>query len=132
MPQQQEPRRGELIGPAELRKMISLESTAASEPLGWVALDAARYALPTSQLDAPGITHHTLVQFTRPPEKLELRYQGVKRHLPPPAGSITLIPAGSTSQWQWSGRKDSLHIYLEPELVTRSRRRSLRTRPSKA
>jgi AraC family transcriptional regulator len=43
----------------------------------------------------------------------------VKRHVPPPAGSISVVPAGSPTLWRWSGRKDSLHIYLEPGLVAR-------------
>jgi AraC family transcriptional regulator len=43
----------------------------------------------------------------------------VKRHLPPPAGSIMLVPAGSPALWRWSGHKDSLHVYLEPALVAR-------------
>jgi AraC family transcriptional regulator len=43
----------------------------------------------------------------------------VKRHLPPPAGAISLLPAGTTTYWRWSGRKDSLHIHLEPKLVER-------------
>jgi AraC family transcriptional regulator len=30
-----------------------------------------------------------------------------------------MVPAGSPSRWRWSGRKDSLHIYLEPDLVAR-------------
>ena len=46
-------------------------------------------------------------------------YEGVKRHVPPPAGSIMLVPAGSPARWRWSGRKDSLHIFLEPGLVAR-------------
>jgi AraC family transcriptional regulator len=49
---------------------------------------------------------------------LDLR-DGVKRHVPPPAGAICVIPADSPAQWRWSGRPDSLHIYLEPGLVTR-------------
>ncbi len=41
------------------------------------------------------------------------------RHVAPSAGSISVVPAGSPAQWRWSGRKDSLHIYLEPALVAR-------------
>jgi hypothetical protein len=41
------------------------------------------------------------------------------RHVAPSAGSISVVPAGSPAQWRWSGRKDSLHFYLEPALVAR-------------
>jgi AraC family transcriptional regulator len=46
-------------------------------------------------------------------------YEGVKRHVPPPAGAIMLVPAGTPALWRWRGCKDSLHIYLEPGLVAR-------------
>jgi AraC family transcriptional regulator len=43
----------------------------------------------------------------------------VKRNVPPSAGSISLIPAGSPARVRWRGCKHSLHIYLEPGLVAR-------------
>jgi AraC family transcriptional regulator len=114
------PRGGDLIGPRDWRKILPFEADASSDRLGWVGLEAARYrAAPASELEHPGITHHRLVLFVRPPQELDLRYDGVKRHVPPPAGAISVIPAGSPTRWRWSGRPDSLHIYLEPGLVTR-------------
>src|SRR5262249_62363879 len=65
------------------------------------------------------ITHHRLVLVTRPPVNLDLRYEGVKRHRPTPAGSITLVPAGSPVWARSSGHKDELHIFLEACLGTR-------------
>ena len=43
----------------------------------------------------------------------------MKRHVPPPAGAISLLPAGAPSRWCSSGRRDWLHIYLEAGLVAR-------------
>src|SRR5947208_6508657 len=117
---QEEPGLGGPLGPIELRKLVPFEPRAASDPLGWVGLEAARYrAAPTSEINLSPLTHHTLVLITRPPEDLDLLYEGVKRHVPPPAGSIAVVPAGSPARWRWSGHKDSLHIYLEPSLVAR-------------
>jgi AraC family transcriptional regulator len=108
------------LGPVELRKLVPFEPCAASDPLGWVGLEAARYReAPSSEIDLSPLTHHALVLITRPPETLDLRYEGVKRHVPPPAGSILVVPAGSPALWRWGGRKDSLHVYLEPGLVAR-------------
>src|SRR5215472_5355526 len=56
---------------------------------------------------------------TCPPEELDLRYEGVKRNVPPPAGSISLTPAGSPGWVRSSGCKEELHIFLEPGLVGR-------------
>jgi hypothetical protein len=39
--------------------------------------------------------------------------------MPPPAGSIAVVPAESSMLWRWQGSKDSLHIYWEPSLVAR-------------
>jgi AraC family transcriptional regulator len=115
---QEEPGPGGPLGPIELRKAVPFEPCAASDPLGWVGVEAARYReAPASEIDLSPLTHHALVLITRPPEELDLSYEGVKRHVPPPAGAISLIPAGSPARWHWCGPKDSLHVYLEPGLV---------------
>jgi AraC family transcriptional regulator len=107
------------LGPlAELRKIIPFEPAAVSDRLGWSGLAAALYrAAPAAELSPPALTHHRLVLFARPPEELDLRYEGVKRHVPPPAGAISLVPAGSPAWWRWSGRFDWLHVFLDPGLV---------------
>jgi AraC family transcriptional regulator len=117
---QQEPGRGDPIGPLDWRKILPFEAAAASDRLGWVGLEAARCrAEPAFERNVPAITHHRLVLVTRPPEDLDLRYEGVKRHRPTPAGSISLVPAGSPVWARSSGHKDELHIFLEAGLVTR-------------
>jgi AraC family transcriptional regulator len=118
--QQANPERGDPIGPLDWLKKVPFKPAASSDGLGWVGLEATRFrAAPDSELSQPAITHHRLFLITRPPETLDLRYEGVKRHVPLPAGSISLLPAGSPALWRWSGRKDTLNIYLEPGLVAR-------------
>ena len=116
----QEPGRGGPIGPLDWRKILPFEPCAASDRRGRAGLEAARFrAASASGLNVPALTHHRLVLIARPPEALDLLYAGVKRHIPPPAGAILVIPAGSPARWRWSGRNDTLHVYLEPGLVTR-------------
>jgi AraC family transcriptional regulator len=118
--QYEEPGRGAPIGPQDWRKVIPFQAVAASDRLGWVGLGAARYrASPTWEYHAPALTHHRLVLVTRPPQQLELRFEGVKRHVPPPAGAIILVPAGTPGRVRWGGGFDWLHIYLEPGQVAR-------------
>jgi AraC family transcriptional regulator len=101
-----------------LRKIAPIEAAAVSDRLGWVGLDAAHYCkVPAFEFDAPALTHHSLVLFLRPPEELDLQYEGVKRHRPPRIGAISLLPAGGPHRVRLSGCKDQLHIYLEPGLV---------------
>ena len=120
MRQQVEPQTSDPIRPLDWLKLLPFEPDASSYRLGWASLEAARNrAVPASELHAPALTHHRLILFSRPPEELDLRYEGVKRHVPPPAGAIMLVPAGSPILWRWSGSFDSLHIFLEPGLVTR-------------
>jgi len=117
---EEELRRGDPIRPLDWVKTLPFEPAASSDRLGWVGLEAARCrATPVLELNQPVLTHHMLVLFARPPDELELRYEGVKRHVPPSAGSISLVPAGSPALWRRSGRNDTLHIYLEPGLVAR-------------
>ena len=108
------------IGPLDWRKNLPFEAVAASDRLGWTGLEAARYsAAPAIEINTPALTHHALVLFTRPPEELDLLFEGVKRHVPPPAGSIAVVPAGTPAVWRWSGRFDWLIIFLEPGKVAR-------------
>jgi AraC family transcriptional regulator len=118
---QEEPGRGDSISPRDLFKIIPFKPVAASDGLGWAGVEAIHFrAAPASECNSPALTHHRLVLFARPPEELDLRYEGVKRHRPPPAGAISLLPAGNPARWRWSGHtEDSLHIFLEPGLVER-------------
>jgi AraC family transcriptional regulator len=105
---------------AALRQVVPFEAEAVSDWLGWMGLQASRYrASPASELDLPALSHHWFVLFARPPEALDLLYEGAKRHVAPPAGSISVVPAGTPTLWRWRGSKDSLHIHLEPGLVAR-------------
>src|SRR5262245_52291879 len=117
---QEERGRGGPIGPLDWRKVIPFQAVAASDGLGWEGLGAARFrASPAWEYNAPALTHHRLVLVTRPPQELDLRFEGVKRHVPPPAGAVILVPAGTPGRVRWSGGFDWLHIYLEPGLVER-------------
>ena len=118
-------RRGELkpddpIGFLDWRSVLPFRTDASSERLEWVRIQAARCrAEPAFELSVQALTHHRLVLVARPPDELDLRYDGVKRHSPPPAGSITLVPAGSPVWARSSGHKDELHIFLDAGLVAR-------------
>ena len=62
-----EPRRGDPIGPLDSFKILPVEPVASSERLGWVGLEAVRYgASPAFELDQPALTYHMLVLFARP------------------------------------------------------------------
>jgi AraC family transcriptional regulator len=118
--QQEEAGHDGAVDPLDWRKIVPFEAAASSDRLGWVGLEAVRYrAAPASDLSPPAMTHHRLILFARPPEELDLLYEGVKRHAPPPAGSIAVVPAGSPARYRWSGCMDTLNVYLEPGLVTR-------------
>ena len=77
------------IGPLDYLKAIPSEPAAWSDRLGWVGLKAARYyATPAFEFHPPALTHHMFILYARPPEQLDLVYEGGKRHVPPPAGAI--------------------------------------------
>jgi AraC family transcriptional regulator len=100
--------------------------------MGWKGLQAVRIESPGGEFSAAVTpSTHVLVLSVRPPEKLDLQYEGVKRDMPPPAGSIAVVPAGSSVLSRWQGSKDSLLIYLEPSLVTRVAAESFELDPSR-
>src|SRR5262249_39929584 len=77
---------------ATLRKIIPFEPAAASDRLGWVGLEAARYrAALASELHPPGITCHRFVLFSRPPEELDLVYDGGHAPRTPRAPAVPSI-----------------------------------------
>jgi len=74
---EEELRRGGPLGPLDWLKIVPFEAAAASDRLRWVGLEAARCrAERVFELNPPAITHHWLVLFLRPPEVLDLQYEG--------------------------------------------------------
>jgi AraC family transcriptional regulator len=113
--QQKEPQ----LGPLELIKHLPEEAFAASDR-SWVGLQAVRYReQPPNENFVPPLTHHSLLLFIRTPKELEVQSEGISRVVPPPAGSILVVPAGNPARYRWSGHSDSLHVFLEPGLVER-------------
>jgi AraC family transcriptional regulator len=101
--------------------MVALEerSFATSYGMGWKGLQAVREENPDGEFNRAGTAStHVLVLTVQPPETMDLRYEGVKRDMPAPAGSITVVPAGSSLLARWQGSRDSLFVFLEPSLVT--------------
>src|SRR5262245_27063453 len=115
-----EPQPADPLGPLDFLRLLPHESAASSDRLRWVGLQAARCReAPAFELNLPALTHHRLFLFSRPPEDLDLRYEGVKRHRPPAAGSVSLLPAGNPARVRSSGCKGELHLFLESGLVSR-------------
>jgi AraC family transcriptional regulator len=121
------------LGPRERAGFVSFAPAAASDWRGSVGLLAARYRdAPATEVEVPPSTHHSLVLVHRPSEECEVRYDGVRRHVPPPAGSVLVIPAGLPVRWRWAGRNDSLHVSLEPGLVAQVAAESFGLDPERA
>jgi AraC family transcriptional regulator len=118
--QQQEPALSGLFDPLGLIKQFPGEPCATSDRRQWVGLEALRYReQPANEAFQPPLTHHSLVLLLRTPKEFELHCDGVNRVVPPRAGSILVVPAGSPARWRWSSHTDSLHVFLEPRWVER-------------
>src|SRR5262249_58700624 len=90
---QVEPQPADPLGPLDFVRLLPHETATSSDRLGWVRLQAARCReAPAFELNLPALTPHRLFPFSRPPEELDLRYQGVKRLRPPAAGSASPLP----------------------------------------
>jgi AraC family transcriptional regulator len=105
------------IMPASL---LSIGVEATSQNLDWRGLQAVRYRdLATNEIHMPALSQHLLILHTKPPAEGNFRYEGIKREIPPPVGSITVMPVGSVVECRWRGTKDAFHIYLDPKLIAR-------------
>ena len=84
-------------------------------------MQAVRYrkSPANGEFSYPQGSRHGLVLTIRPAESLDVLYAGVRLDRPPVAGSINVIPAGSSVQWRRKGNMDALFIHLEPSLVAR-------------
>jgi AraC family transcriptional regulator len=111
---------GNSAGAIDRAEVFPSEADAATQWLGSAGLRAARCRdARASGANLPPLPYQWLVLFTRPPQELDVRYEGVNRHVPPAAGSISLVPAGTPSHWRGCGPRDILHLFLEPGLVAR-------------
>ena len=98
--------------------LLSAGVEATSQNLGWRGLQAVRYRnLATNEIQIPSLSQHLLILHTKPAPVMNLRYQDVKREIPPSVGSITVIPPGSVTDCCWRGTKDGFNIHLDPKLV---------------
>ncbi len=78
------------IQPRDWLKVIPFQAVATSDRLGWAGLEAARFrASPAWEYNAPALTYHRLVHVLRPPQELDLRFEGMKRHVPPHARELS-------------------------------------------
>jgi AraC family transcriptional regulator len=109
-----------LKGIEALQKNFRFAPFATSDRRRWKGLRAARYrkSLANGEFSV-SVATHMLVLTIRPAEKMDLRYEGVKRDTPLPPGSIAMVPAGSTVLWHRQGSIDTLFISLEPSQVAR-------------
>ena len=73
----------------------------------------------TNEIRIGALSQHLLFLFTKPPPEMRIRCDVVKRDLPPPVGSIVLVPAGAVADVSWRGKKDCLQICVQPDLVER-------------
>jgi AraC family transcriptional regulator len=126
------PKHDAALGPRERAGLVSFAPSEASDWRGRVGMLAAHYLdAPATEIEMPPSTHHSLVLVNRPSEECEIRYEDVVRNVPPPAGSILVIPAGSSVRWRWSGRNDSLHVSLDPRLVAQVAAESFELDPAR-
>ena len=109
-----------------VQKIYPFTPSATSSGMGWDALQAIHWRkIPASgEISFFPMSQHKLTLMIRPPEKMDLRYEGVKLDRPVPAGSIFVMPAGMSREFRWQGSSwrgsiESLDIYLDPSLVGR-------------
>src|SRR5258708_34426341 len=103
------------------QKFAPSPRSATSYGMEWKTLQAVRYrkSPASGEFSLAPVSRHGLVLTIRPAERLHERYDGVRLDRPPVAGSINVIPAGSSVLGRRQGSMDALFIHLEPSAVPR-------------
>jgi AraC family transcriptional regulator len=109
------------LTPEEWLDIFPFGPVATSGPLGWSCLRAEhhRWSAADFELDNPGLTHHLVVLYLRPPDRMSFRAEGLVRHEPPAPGSLVVIPAGAPARVRWRGPRESVYVLLGPRLFAR-------------
>jgi AraC family transcriptional regulator len=109
-----------LITPDERLGALPAAPIATSGPLRWPGLRVEHFRdTPNFDLDLPGQTHHLLSLYLRPPERMGIWCEGLEWEAPPPPGSILVLPAGHARRAYWRGPTESVHVHLDPGLISR-------------
>jgi AraC family transcriptional regulator len=113
-----EPKTSDELTPLELIKRLPEAALATSDRRQWAGLQAVRYRnQPANENFVPALSHHMFLLFLGSPKELDVKSEGLSRTVPPPAGSIIMVPAGQPARYRWNGYSDSLHVFLKPELI---------------
>jgi AraC family transcriptional regulator len=119
------------LTPDERLRAIPLAPVASSASLGWSGLRVEYYrGMADFEHDNPGLTHHKLVLYLRPPALVSFRVGGVERDAPPP-GALLLIPAGTPTRPRFRGLRESVQVLLEPSLLDRVAAEALDLNPDR-
>jgi len=109
------------VAPEEWVKLMPRPPVASSASLKWSHIEAYRFRNPLrGQLQLPALDRHFIVAHLSNPCELSSRWSGiVRRHRSVP-GHLMIMSAHQESAWDWVGEIDELHLYLEPEILTRA------------
>ena len=115
-----------------MRLDIAAVRPTTSDLLGWTGVRAEHLTdPPDTEVDLPPVTHHWLFLNHRLAPDFSIQFAGQERTEPGPPGSISIIPAGTPSQWRWTGRSESTHVLVEPQLLARVAAEALDLNPDR-
>jgi AraC family transcriptional regulator len=86
---------------------------------------------PDFDLDLPGQTHHLVALYVGPTEDMGIWSEGLDWQGPPPPGSILLLPAGHSRRAYWRGPTESVHVHVDPGLLSRVAAEEFHLNPSR-
>lgn len=109
-----------LIAPEGIEALLRDTSTASSSALGWAEfrVDVHENHLP-AEVEIPPSRAVCLLLCLSPVNRLvQSRGSSIHEGQARP-GDLTLLPAGIPSRWYWSNTTSVVHVYLEPQLLSR-------------
>ena len=88
----------------------------------WDRVEAEYFRPASGEIFVPPLSSHLVVLHLGPPvDRTQRLGDGREREKLVVGGDSVVVPAGLASEWRWeqgTSRADSLHVYLEPSLIS--------------
>jgi AraC family transcriptional regulator len=109
-------------GVSDLSRVHPEAVIASSQDLGWQNIRVLQVRYAYGDMEVPPLDNHCVIVHLDQSLRVSASINGNDFNTSINWGEITIIPAGTASQWRWRNRDshDALHIYLHPLFVQKT------------
>jgi AraC family transcriptional regulator len=106
--------------PDEWASRLSGPADYSSNRTQWPKALLRHWSGTSPDMEQPPLDHHYIVQHLGGAKQVERRRDGAPISAIVECGSLTIVPAGTEFKWQTRGPIEFAHLYISPDLLTRT------------